>query len=636
MIRGRGVQRLDLFSVTESYVEVALPAAAPSRHAYLRLLAVLCSVALGLSAVAQFLSLLSRRRCATFLLLASTAIGIFCWVQGKSYAGGIESIVFDARVVPVQMELNAGYGYTKELGRPITVGGVAASPITAAATDVLKLGLNEGELYFYHPMQQGAASGIEQDYLNRIGARCVVEIRAPYLAQIWIERMGNRSLIAMPHAAMPEGRRFLLLERDLEGLAVTASAAYVQVLAWDGFSRWLRSLRFIDASGTPAAKVVRITSDEKSYSVLRLGEEAGAYVLDDVPRKDTPSFMVMKGFAIVAGLSFVLLAILFCKICTALWSQYHQGQRAEVLASVAGCVLWLGLGLLSGWPAVMGWDGLSPYIQAETGQINLWYGMGYPLLLGGFLLLAKGWIITLWSCLATLCLLMGAAAMCLQSKSVLPRRVAPFMLCVVLPFSIIPLAMMTHLRDALNGLLLTGFAVAGFAVALYWPVLHFRMRWVLSFLLIAAGGIMVLLRIDNLPEMLVLLIGLVFLVTRARVKSAVAILCVSLAWLTVSPLLERYVMPERGAAAEERRNYELTAVINPLVGMLVHGQHSLPLPLTADLRTTLNTVLDVEVAQKMWSPYNIIYWHETAGKRGIPDSDDHRALAPPVCAGVAG
>ena len=621
VIPGREVQRLDLFSATESYVDVALPAVATAHHAYLRLFAIVLSVALSLSAIAQFFYLVSKRWCVTFLLISTTAIGIFCWVHGKSYAGGIELIAFDAAVAPVRMELNAGHGFTKELGRPIAVGGVVASTVDAAEADVLKLGISEGQLHFYYPMGRADAVGIDHACLNGAGALCVVEVRAAQPAQVWIEHMGRRTFVAMPDTAKPDGRRFLLLERGSKRLVVFSSAAYVQVSAWDGFSRWIRSLRLVDANGKPAAKLVRIVSEGGgSYSVLRFGQTTGEYMLEESPRRDTPSFIVMKVFAIVAGLSFVLLAMLFSKICAILWSQYRQGQRVAVLASVAGCILWLGLALLSGWPAVVGWDGLSPYIQAETGQINLWYGLGYPLLVGGFLLLAKGWVMTLWSCLVTLCLLMGSAAMCLQSNSALARRVAPFMLCVALPFSIIPLAMMTHLRDALNGLLLTGFAVAGFATALYWPVLHVRMRWALSLVLIVAGVIVVLLRIDNLPEILMLLIGLAFVATRVRVKSAVAILCIGLFWLAASPLLERYVMPEREAAAAEKRNYEATAVINPLVGMLVHGKNSLPAPLLADLRTSLDKVLDVAVAQKSWSPYNIIYWHETAGKRGIPDS----------------
>lgn len=619
-IPGHALQSLDLFSATQAYVDVALPKIAVSPYSYVRSLAVFAAATLVLLTAALSFARLSMRHCLLFLLLLTTAIAALFLVKGRSYAGQMETVAFDAHAFPVRLELNAGYGFTKELAKSVNMGEVVSSKFSVSNNEALELRTSEGDLRFFHPMSGEDQTGRERSCLRPGGGMCLVELRAPVRAHVWLENQSTRMPLALPTISNQEARRFLLLERYPDHLQVFASGAYIQLSAWDSFSKWIGSLRLLDANGTPAGKLLRIVSDGVgTYDVLKHGHISGEYLLPEIERPDTPSFIAMKGFAIVAALGFVSMLILLGRIFQILLILYRDGQKISVLVSVAGCVFWIVLALLSGWPAIMGWDGLSPYIQAETGQINLWYGLGYPLMVGGILLLGKGWLVTVLCTLATLCVLLGTAAICLQTNTSLARRLAPLMLCVVLPFSAIPMGMMTHLRDATNGLMLTAFSLTAFVVTYRWNMLSLPIQRLALVLLMMFGAILILLRIDNLPSLMILLVGLTYLSGYSHLKKLAVLLTTTMCWLTVSPLLESYVMPDKESTKLEKRNYESTAMINPLVGILAHGQSGVPAPLLSDLRTTLDKVLDIDAAKKNWSPYHIIYWHESSILRGVPE-----------------
>jgi hypothetical protein len=627
---GGVVQRFDLFSEKAEDLVVPLPEAKPSSF-WKRLVSVAAAslaLVLFLVALGEWLARRSLQWAATFAAALLAASGTIWLVKDQSSAGSLEMVAFSAAHEPARVEINAGHGFTDALAVPVK-GGIARES-TFLAPDPLewRIGIEGGALRVFR--SQDAPS--DQPDLPRVfdkgcpireyGA-CFYEATSEGPIHMWVEGEGRKRPVMLPDDSSENKRLFLLVERKRGQITVTASRAYLQLFSWNHFSRRVESLRVLDADGKPAAKLVRVVSDGVgTYRFFAQGRAEGEYRVPDMPRADTTSFTAMKVCAVLISISFVLLGVGIVNIFSILRDCCRRGQRLEVSACVLGCLLWLGWGVLAGWPAIVGWDGFSPFIQSEAGQITLWYGIGYPLIIGGFLFLGTGWVITLWSSLATMMLLLGVAALFLQYAPRSLRCLAPIMLLCVLPFTVVPAAMMTHLREAFNGLLLALFAVSSLLVSVRWRARSSVKRIAILGLLTVFGAILVLLRIDNLPTLFVMLAGMAFFTGHFRLKGIAKGIAVTAiiagCWLAVSPLAERVFMPDRESAAIEKRTYESAALINPLTGMLVYGRGRIPEELLVQISTTLDRVMDVNAAMQQWSPYNIIYWHATASSRATP------------------
>jgi hypothetical protein len=627
---GGKAQRLDLFAEKEDYVGVPLPEATVSWKGYLQRAALV--VGLGLLFITAGMSLASAPiawRC-VFALALLAGCGTLWLVHDRSYAGSLEIVAFDASNELKLVHMDAGHGFTPALVVPAK-GGTAVETKFALPNPVdWRLEIEGASLRVFRDLDDDAAGKAPSSDDNGCAivatGRCVYEVQGAAPHRIWLKGGDEHKPITLPSAAAGSERLFLLVEREPGRITVLASRAYAQVPAWQ-YSRWIVALRLVGQDGKTAGKIVRLLSDGVSgYRLAKAVGGDGSYSVPTLVRPDTGSVVGMKIFAALVSASFVLLLASAGKIAMTLARSYCEGRRLQVLGSVLGCLGWLGLTIAIGWPGIMGWDGLSPYIQAQTGQVTLWYGIGYPMIVGGFLLIGPGALITIWSLLGTACLLLGAAALLLRRGSVVTGWLPPVLLCAVLPFTAIMVGTVTHLRDAMNGLMLAMFAFCGFYSALKWREWSCVQRnWILAALLLA-GAMLALMRVDNIPTLLVLAAGLTVGARGFRLRSLSLVIVAAVCWLGVGPQIERLVVPDRQGAADEKRLYASTAVINPLVGVLAKGKGRIPDDLYAEISAALNKVTDVELAVQEWSPYEIVYWHKALAKRENPSVETIRQL----------
>lgn len=628
---GGKTQRLDLFAEKEAFVDVPLPEAGVSWKGYVQRAVIAVGLGVFFAAAGMALAGASAAWGGVFALALLAGCASLWLVKDRSYAGLMEVVAFAASSEPARVEMDTGHGFTPALVVPVKGGAVVAAEFAVPNPADWKLGIEGGGLRVFRELDAAAAgetsSGTDNGCAVVATGRCVYEVQGAGPLRVWLQAGAEQKVLTLPAAAAGSERLFLLVEREPGRIAVSASRAYLQLSPWDHFSSWVSALRVVGQDGAAAGKLVRLLSD--GVGGYRFAEPAGvdgAFRVPALVRPDTGSFVAMKVFAGLVGASIVLLIAAAGKIVLALARSYRDGRRLQVLASVLGCVGWLGLGVAVGWPAIIGWDGFSPYIQAQTGSVTLWYGLGYPMIVGGFLLLGSGPLVSAWSVLGTEVLLLGAAALLLRRGSSAVSWVAPVLLCVVLPFTAVMVGMMTHLRDAMNGLMLALFAFCGFYAALKWKAWSSLQRnWILAGLLLW-GAVLALLRIDNVPTLLVLAGGLALGARGFDVRTFALVAVAAACWIGVSPQVERFAVPDREGAAREKRLYGSTAVINPLAGMLVYGKGRIPDGLYAEIHDTLDKVMDADVAAQRWSPYHIIYWHDTNAKRDVPTVETNEQL----------
>lgn len=619
-------QRLDLYAEQEGQIRVPLPEATASWKSHVRRIALISSLSL-VSAAIGVAMINASLAWTSVILLAFLAGSATLWLlKDRSYAGPMEIVAFDAPTAISRIQLDAGHGFTPRLVLPMASGTSLTADIPLDASAPWRLAADNGGLIPLRPLfndpgpQSDAAL---RDCAAFQGAPCLYEVQAA--ASVWIENGDERRPLTLPAAAGGTGRRFLLVKAVPGGLRISASSAYLRLSAYEHFSDSIVAVRVIRQDSEAAGRLVALMSESGGYAFMAY-DGAGAYLVPALSRPDTPSVIGMKILAALIAASAVLLLALGARITRVLASSFAHGRPIQVLLSVIGCMGWLGISLVAGWPAIMGWDGFSPYIQAQAGAISLWYGLGYPMIVGGFLMLGPPFLINIWSTVCTALLLLGTAALLLRHGSSRAGWMAPILLCVLLPCTAILAGTMTHLRDAMNGLTLAMFAVGAFYAGLRWHAWPALQRCVAAGVLMVCGAILALLRIDNIPALLAISTLMLASLYGVRLRAMAAALLVALLWLGINPIVERQVIPDRASAASEKRLYKSTALINPLTGMLASNRSTLPEPLRKDLRETLDKVLDVDHAIKHWSPSHIRYWHESMERRAVPTDETNRHL----------
>lgn len=625
---GGETHRIDLFAEREAYVDVPLPEATISWKGYLQRGSVIAGLTVLFAGVGLSFTSAGLFAGVVYFAAVLTSCLVLGAVRNDSYSGSAEFVAFMAEEAPGRVEMDAGYGFTPALVLPVKSGASKISSFEFANPLEWKIGIDGGSLRAFRDLDGSSdapVSGSDNGCAIRSPGRCVYEVLGTD-AKIWLQHGGEQRSVALPATVEGGTRLFLLVERESGRMTVSTSRAFVLLTPWDQFSRRIQAVRIIDADDAPAAKLVRLMSDGVGGYRMTPRRADGAFSVPHLDRPDTASYAGVKVMAVLMALSFVVLIGVAWRVVADLLKSYRAGRRVEVAAVLAASLFWVGAALAAGWPAVVGWDGFSPYIQVETGSVTLWYGIGYPLIVGGFLLLGSGAVITAWSAGLTLVVLLGAAAGVMRYCERTTRLVVAALFVVVPPLTAMGIGMLTHLRDAMNGLLLAVFAIGCFATALDWPALSQERRRLSAAGLLALGLMLALLRIDNLPTALFIASALIWVVVANRRQRVGLMLLVWVALLGVGPVVERLVIPDRIAAETEKRSYEATALINPLVGVLVRGRGQMDDAERAELRAILDKVMDISVAEKQWTPYNIIYWHETASLRPVPDRDVIRAL----------
>lgn len=607
VVIGKKTKRIELYSPAGTSRIVPLPEADSSWRAVAQRIALALAMALMFAALlgALLRSAPSWGVLAAVSLVAASSVAVT--LAPRSYPGSATLVAFGGLSTPTTVELDAGHGFSPSLHFPMNSGAISRTSVPPSDASGAMIRVEDGVLGLLNPaIRQGSES--PDDCLERVSAGCVYEVSGTP-SHVWLEREGRRTQIALPKPAQGAERLFLVVQRHGESVVFAASRAYVELSPWSRFSQWVQSVRIGDGRNGYADTVIRV--DGTVYVTLPVVGADGSHAMRAIPRHDTPSFVGMKLLSALIAASFIVLMAALAWITRVFVHAWRSGVRLPIALMAFGWIVWLGVAVTAGWPAIMGWDGLSPYIQAQTGQVTLWYGLGYPLIVGGFLLLGPPWLITVWSLLGVTVLMLGSAALATRSGSRKAAWLAALMLCALIPLSSVFVGALTHLRDAMNGLMLALFTFSSFVLALRWRHFSDAQRTCAVALLVVVGCCLALLRVDNLPALAVLLAGFSLCVGGLRLRSAALVAAVLLCWLAVNPLIERKLMPDRDAAAAEKRTYGSTALINPLTGFLVHGRGRIPEPLYEENRRALAQVLDVEHARKNWSAYNVVYWHQT-------------------------
>lgn len=627
---GEMVQVIDLFATQQEYIDLLLPSPQTSWKSYLQRASI--GLAFVLISLTLFFCMAARGPFWESIFIAALLAGSIALfgLSDRSYPGPLEVVSFYGSTNPAMIEMDAGDGFTSDLVVQVKSGMVERHSFTVSDPIQWRLNIDGASLHVLHDVERVLPPSPNKDMDNGCPiaerSRCIYDIRGRVPFRTRLQGQGSAHELKLPADASLAERTFIMVEREPGRITATLSQAYLQLSPWEHFSGWIRSIRVIGKDGKPAQDLFRINSASSAFREFGHGMSEGQYLVPFMQQPATGSFTGMRLFAVLVSIATVLLLACVWKIAVTLHGCYRTGCRAPVVASVGGCLLWLGLATVAGWPAVMGWDGLSPYIQAQAGQVTLWYGIGYPMLIGAFLLLGPAWLISTWSLLATMVLLLSAATLAIRYGSPLARWLAPLLLLLALPFTAVMIGSMTHLRDAMNGLMLALFAITAFSTVLLSKNLKGAERWSIFLILLVAGAVLALLRIDNLPALLILLCGLLAQTFGIRRRAVALLAAVSICWLAVTPMMERIVISDRQGATVEKRLYASTAMINPLTGMLVHGPDRLEPKLLAELSAVLDKVVDVEYAKQHWSPHNVIYWHETSSKREMPSPEIIRQL----------
>jgi len=429
-------------------------------------------------------------------------------------------------------------------------------------------------------------------------------------------RMGEKlTTIAAPAAADSTGpadakRLFAVCWPYGDGLMVTWTSAYFRYNAWKGPVHAVNRV-YLDTPEQPAL-MLRLSSPTGRYTPMEsIGPGEYAYPKLTFPWNHA-ELARRLATALIAGLC-VLLIIPIAAICNMVKARARDGRRVSTACVLAIAGVWMVATIVVGWPGIIGWDAISPVIQHGAGAVSLWYGVGYPLLVSALInlgglelsLLLK----TLIACLVVLWVALRALEEGASGWVINVFAAGMFLL------SGTTMVAATELRDAVNGVVLSGFGLLCYVLftgvrrqsASFSPW-HYAMIALL-------GTLLVLLRTDNIVYVGVLLCGFAFV--RPRWRNVLACLSIVALWLAATPLSTRYVMERGDHGKAEMRLYKVSAFVNPLVGML-RGE-----ALTRDerlaLSTTLDKVLKVDYSVEHWTPSDVIYWHQS--DKGSPSPE---------------
>lgn len=622
---GNDEREIDLYSSNAHTINIPLPDGAVSWKSWLQRVSIFISLSL------LFFALTTpgsgrQSEIAKLLALCLVVTGASLWyVKDISYTGDLELVVLSGNGSPSKMSFDAGYGFTKALTFPVKTGSVHTEHYPNSSSSEWHLEVSDGS--FSRFQIDGEVIKTEQvcDF-SKESEGCVYQIfgDSPH---IWLTDGRIKYQLENVEPDKNTDKYFVYISKNKDVLTATSSRAVIYASAWDRFSQWVNSVSVTDNNNSEFSTLIRISALKPSfYKTLGVNEKGEGVKLTSFNYPDFGSFIAMKVAFVLVSISFVFLAYFLFAIMRCLISSAINAQSKKIWIVSFGIFGWLLIAMVIGWPAVLGWDGFSPYIQAQAGQITLWYGIGYPLIVGGFLLSNMPQVITVWSFLATSVVLLGSCSLFFRYYQGKLACWGVIWAIVYIPLTVIMLGMLTHLRDAFNGLTLALFMLGSFCLAIYWRKLSLNAKLFFTVTLFVLGIALALLRIDNVPSLIFIAIGLSLLTFKPSVKLFSVLLLIAMSWGAINKVVEPLVYPDRHRAEEEKRLYASTAVMNPLTGMLVYGKGKLDPQLYKDIYVSLNKIMDVEYALKNWSPYNVVYWHQTASERPLPTSEVSKQL----------
>lgn len=549
-------------------------------------------------------------------------------VHERSYAGDFDVVTFDSNAPVTTVELDAGQGFAPELNYPLKPSTpsrfeTAASPDAAwriEATDSTLIGI---PLASSQP--NGPETGNDRVQPVSVGRTSIYTLEGsknPTLAVVGPD--SQKHAIAIPQSG--SDKIFVLVERDATSLRVAVSRSFGSLAIGSDFSGDVTKVRILADNGRAAGKLFRISFDApfQAFELQPAGNDT--YAVTSIRRPDSRMFVAIKLLAAAETFLLVMLIPVAVWTCRSLAQLAKSGRPVSVIIGTVGIVGWMGVAALITWPGVVGWDGTMPYVVFDAGAYDTWYGIGYPLLVGGLLLLEGPRLVTATGVAGTMLLLLVTLTIGLGATRRGIRALIVTLCVAWLPLTIIPFASAVHLRDAMNGLVMASFAVCVFVMLMKWSGWSASQRSVIVAALVCNGLVAALLRVDNIPTLGIWFAGACLLLSGSRARRVAMVAIAAVAWLSITPLAERALFPDRAALSAAKRMYGTTALVNPVTGMLKIGQNQLSASTSAQTREVLDRLIDVDFSLAHWSPYEIVYWHQTHTERAPPTDADIRDL----------
>ncbi|WKZ85936.1 hypothetical protein N5B55_02975 [Ralstonia pickettii] len=635
---GTTEQRVDLFAEAQSVMAMDLPhpmssTAGKMRRVLYGLIPLMALLSLG----ALLVSLPSRWQVVTtasVLLGTLTGIG----VAGRSYPGTLELLAYGTGSV-ARLEVDAGSG---PFALPLKEGAGGPSVELSAERgkgEAVYLRPESGYLRPVRPFD-GVGKRGQDEVLSAGGNVCAEGEGLQVFRHVASDGQGIRvrigitegALVAPSDAAHGQVDGYVVAQCHANSVSVSYSRAFIRISPWEFPHSLIRSVRAQDTRGRELALLQLSVDSPVGYAPA--SELGRSHALLEINRRDTQAFFLQKIIAacLVGVLPFLaLIAVGNFEVACRNW---QHGSRHLVTWLYTAPMAWVLLTLVIQWPGTVGWDAYSPFIQAQTGTITLWYGIGYPMIVGALFLLMPPPLIGVWQCVIAALLIQWVTVRCVES-GVAARRVGA-LACLLMPLTIVPFGATVHLRDAMNGVLVAAFGVLWAAGVLRHKArgdsATLPYRTVLGLLAVC----LVLLRIDNIAFLAVIFIASPLLSSSGRrlviVYSAITLVVTLLA----NPAAERVIFGKAGYPEGERNKYAEASLVGPLVGFLTNPDSQLSPAERGQIENDLSGLMDVRRAIDNWSVFHVIWWHQDQEGRQLPPAEAIRMLKKDLFRGALG
>lgn len=618
-------ERIDLYSPEPGSVAVALPppAASPLRVAVQAALPALLLVALG-----GLLLYLPRPWPAMLLIGVVLGTGTLWLLRDRSYAGALELVAYGNGEL-ARLEADIGNGiFEIPIGQAANTRSIEAT-LPHPGAETLHLRAGSGTLEPVRDLSEDNVpmlrSGGEGEPLCEQGERVqLFRWTGDRSGPLILDGGGRRTSLSNT-AGLAAGNPLAWVVAVCDGASVriSATAAHVYIDPWAQPWWQLREVRAEDASGQPMP-LLQLSGNRPDGFLGLAAASNGAYAPVLFERPASRALVIEKLLAaILVGLLPAMIWLALSNVAV-LRRHWAPGTRLLALLCFALPPLWIGGTMAVLWPGTVGWDAYSPYIQMHAGTVTLWYGIGYPLVVGALALLMTPALIGVAQCIVMALVVQAVTVRCLDAK---PRlRWVGLATCLALPLTIVAWGATVHLRDAMNGTLMALFGIGWFYTLVdgqRWR----RGRRGLAFALLAALALgLVLMRIDNIVFVGVALLALPLLVRGMRRRLLAFSVAVVLLCLTVNGAMEHAVFGSREGLVAEKNFYRQTAFISPLVGYLADPDSRLPQQTREALARDLEPLFDLKAAVSHWKPYHVIWWHEAVAGKPTPSAEQIAAL----------
>ncbi|MBY4898124.1 hypothetical protein [Cupriavidus sp. AU9028] len=618
-------ERIDLYSAEQGAIMVTLPApranlARTVLHGTLPVLLLL--------ALAALLLYLPRPWAALLLTGAVLGTATLWHLQARSYPGALELLAYgDAELARLEGDIGNG---SFEIPAGNTAGARAVSASFAhPGADSLHLRAASGTL---EPVPDVSETGMR---VARSGAEGepLCEQAEPIQLFRWLgdrsrplllDGAGNRTALWTTAGLGDAGQPgYVVVVCDGASVRISATTAYIRIDPWAQPWWQLREVRAEDAAGQPMP-LLQLSAERPAGFVGLAAASNGAYAPVLFDRPDTRAIAIEK---LVAAIVVALLPAMLWLALTnfaVLRRHWVPGTRLLALLCFTLPPLWIGATMMVLWPGTIGWDAYSPYIQMHAGTVTLWYGIGYPLLIGGLALLMAPALIGVAQCIVMALVVQAVTVRCLDARPGL--RWVGLATCLALPLTIVAWGATVHLRDAMNGTLMALFGIGWFYTVVDGQRWRRGRRGLALGLLAALALGLVLLRIDNIVFVGVALMALPLLVRGVRRRLLAFAVAMVVLCLGINPAMEQAVFGSREGLVAEKNFYRQTAFISPLVGYLADPDSRLSAQQKEALARDLAPLFDLKAAVSHWKPHHVIWWHEAVEGKPAPTAEQIASL----------